>query len=279
MESMDIDRVYDKFPWPMRPDDPRAVERFKDMIELFRELIARHRYLSTINSLDEVRVLDIVAGTGIAGATLAHVLHGRGKRVCLTVTDIRESDLDKNVKAETYVCDAGSLDKCLRDRTGYYDIALLWGYSAPHFSPWDLVRVYASTAKLLKREGVLLLEETDRLYTVLTLVGYKDFLVEADYGAEKLVSIHLDYDTYRGIYKRGYYLVPGFREVGVMSVKMWDLASIAAYGWCFFREVDIVSGLTFTAKRRRKGYIILLKEPRKTSLEEDYSNLPGFLQS
>jgi len=41
-----------------------------------------------------------------------------------------------------------------------------------------LIKLYGSIGTILQKEGVLIVEEADRFYSVCMLRGYKDFLLE-----------------------------------------------------------------------------------------------------
>ncbi len=156
---------------------------------------------------------------------------------------------------------------------GLYRHSIAMGYLTPHFSPWDLVRMYSSVASLLRDNGVFVVEETDRVYNILYRVGYKDFLLEKDLGDKQVVSIHLGYNIMKGCFRRAYYIIPGFKKIAVLDTKFWDLATVAAIGWIFFKEPDIIPEKTLH-KTHGSGYIILYKNPRTKHDPEEYSQPP-----
>ncbi len=263
-----LEELYRLKLWPMYPDEPAAVRRFEAAQEVFRYLVDNHQFLRFLKGMDEVWVVEVAAGTGIGGAAFSKVLAELGYKVYLTISDVRAEDLRvvhdwlkgvSGVEVETLVCDASELHRHLKPER--YDIALMWGLSTPHFDPWQMALVYASLSSLLGDHGVMLFDEVDRVFRVMYQIGYKDFLVEAGRGDLKLVSIHVGYDMRRGVFRRAYYMLPGFKEVSELPTRFWDLAGVAVLGWMFFRKVDIV--LSSDHGVPRIPDIVLLSEPRR----------------
>ncbi len=131
----DLERIYKLPIWSMKPNEPEAIDRFNSLRELFTYLVEKHSFFKEVLGREVIHVIDVAAGSGIAGAALAHVLSGFGRRVKLLATDLREDDLfyvyewlrgTENVDVETMVCDASILYKCLPQYRGSIDIALLW---------------------------------------------------------------------------------------------------------------------------------------------------------
>ncbi len=91
--NVDIERLYEVLPWPMRPDDPEAKARFSSLIELFNFLLDNNSFFKLFRVPGVYKVLDSMAGSGIAGAALAKALASRGCKVYLTVSDARSADL------------------------------------------------------------------------------------------------------------------------------------------------------------------------------------------
>jgi len=282
----ELEKLYELHIWPMKPGDPEAIKRFNGIKEVFSYLVNTHDYFSDILRNEEINVIDIAAGTGIAGAALANILSGMGKKINLVVTDLRSKDLDlvhewlkgvNKVHVETIVCDATTLHKCLSSRKEGFHVALLWGYSAPHFNPWSLVRLFGSVSYLVANNGVLIIEETDRVYGILYRVGYKDFLIEKEANDRLIVSIHLGYDIMKGSFKRGFYIIPGFKEIAKLETTFWNIATVAAIGWVFYNKVDIVAKMTKHGIHG-SGYLIMYKEPRKSIDPEAFSELPEIVR-
>ncbi|BES81048.1 methyltransferase domain-containing protein [Pyrodictium abyssi] len=151
-----------------------------------------------------VAVLDVTAGSGIAGAAFAAALARLGARVRLTATDLRRDVLEKvhgwlrlagvedRVEAETVVADAARLPEKLGC---CFDLAVIWGSSLPHFSPWRLLLALASLRELQPRHGVLLVEQRDLLPRLLFNNLYARINVEyAKEDGRGVVGVHAGYD-------------------------------------------------------------------------------------
>lgn len=259
---MSLEELYRYLRWRMDPDDESAVIRFWRIVKAF-EVLKEKNLLPT-----NARVLDICAGTGIAGIAMAKATNAKA----LTVLDARREDLKKvekwveisdlDLKPEAIVGDAREVSKLV----GEHDIALLWGLTMPHFDAFDAVKLFTNVALTLSENGVFLLEETDRVYGILYQVGYKDMLVETKTEEYALISVHEGYDPIRGVFKRTYYKLPGFEKVTEQEHRLWDLASQLALGNTFFREHRLISkmehGITGVSN------IIYLKSPRKKIAKE-----------
>lgn len=281
---MDLEELYKVAPWPMRPDDPRAQDRFAKILELFTFLLGDHPFFKPLVSKRLVKVLDVMAGSGIAGAAFAKALTEKGLKVDLTVSDIRSSDLQlvhvwlrgvKRVKIRTVVAEVARLHEVMHKRAKYYDAVLLWGLSTPHLDPWEMVRAYSSICYLLNDSGIMAMDEVDRIFGIFYRIGYKDFLVEGESKGATVASIHVGYDEKRGVFKRATYKLPGFEKVATLDYRFWDLAGIAAIGWLFFKDVDLVS----PNKHKVQGipHIILLNKPRRKIQPEDLKMKPSFV--
>ncbi|NJE77214.1 class I SAM-dependent methyltransferase [Thermococcus sp. ES12] len=233
---MSLEELYRYINWRMNPGDEKARERFEKIERFFREIS------------DELpssgRVLDICAGTGIAGVALAKVTGAR----LLTVLDARKDDLElarewlklAGIRPELRIVpgDAREVNKLV----GEHDIALLWGFTMPHFDPFDAVRLFAGVALSLSDDGVFLVEDTDRVYWIMYRAGYRKFLVEGKRDGYTIASIHEGYDFVRGTFIRGYYLLPGFRRISGVDFHYWDISTQLAIGRIFFREARLIPG-------------------------------------
>ncbi len=283
-----LEKLYALKLWPMDPENPVAVKRFEDIVSIFRYLYENHDFFEEIGKLNTLRIIDLMAGTGIAGAAIAKSLIDLGITPEFTLVDIRRSDLEKvyqwlrkarienKVKVELIESDIKELYPTLEDRKDYYDIALIWGNSSPHLDAWDMVKAYSNISYLLKPNGLLLMEEGDRIYNTFYLMGYKDFFIEGETKEGKLANIHSGYDWRRGVFKRAFYLLPEFREVGEFDVRFWDLAGLSSLGWVFFRDVDIVPRKIH--KQQNVSSVILFKDPRKKLVPDDFFSTPKLLR-
>ena len=270
-----LELVYEVFPWHEDLSLTEGYERFKEALDDFRKVLD-HELVRSVIDRGFVRVVDICGGGGIGGIALAKVLSEKGVKVDLVVNDLRSSALDLAIRNSMKVL--GFKPKIVKAnalelyRYGVKaDIALLYGLSTPHFNPYEMVRLVASTAKILEPNGVFLVEEADRIYNIFYLVGYKD--VVAEYAGEDRValSIHSGYDVRRGVFYRLFLDIPSMKRVRA-PVRFWDIAGTASTLWFFFREVDFVE-----TKSRRRGFIVAGK-PRGIN-PDDYLEYPRIARS
>ncbi len=220
---------------------------------------------------DEVQILDVCGGTGVGGIALGMVLREKGKRFQLTVLDLRRDALEKarkysrellGLEAETIEADAREMH-----RLGLKaDIALLYGLTTPHFSPWDMVRFLASTTSVVGEKGVLAIEESDRFYTIALVVGYRHILAERTNENHIVLSIHAGYNFTEGVIERVFFDLVTRKEAKART-HMWSLAVMGAMAWTFYREVD------FLETRRKYVGFVLARRPRAVN-PEDYAEDP-----
>ncbi|WP_456451170.1 methyltransferase domain-containing protein [Palaeococcus sp. (in: euryarchaeotes)] len=254
---MSLEKLYRHLRWRMQPEDERARRRFERIRAFFESL----------NLPRNPRVLDLCAGTGIAGAAASKATHAR----LLTVLDAREEDLEKarewlkiadiNPGLQTIVGDVREVHRLVKE----HDLAILWGLTMPHFDPFDAIKIFAGVSTVLSEDGVFMVEETDRLYMI-SRSRYKDLLVETRGEDYTIISIHEGYDMRRGLFKRGCYKLPGFERIGEMETRLWDLASQLAIGRIFFEEARLIT----TAEHGITGVsdVLYFRKPSKKVAEE-----------
>ncbi|ACJ17416.1 SAM-dependent methyltransferase [Thermococcus onnurineus NA1] len=257
---MSLEELYRYLRWRMDPDDELAVGRFWGIMKVFE-------FMEGLLP-EEPRVLDLCAGTGIAGAAAARATNAP----LLTVLDARKEDLEK---ARKWIEIAGISPELrlvtgdvreVSKLVGEHDLALLWGLTMPHFDPFDVIRIFANVALSLNEDGVFVMEETDRVYGILYQVGYKDFLVESKTEDYTLISVHEGYNLKRGTFKRTYYKLPGFEKITEEEHRLWDLASQLAIGSIFFREWKLIT-------RNEHGingvsHLLYFRRPKKNTARE-----------
>ena len=171
-------------------------------------------------------------------------------------------------EVETLEADAGELHRLELNP----DVVLIYGYSAPHFDPWKMARLLASTAEALGEEGLLILEETDRRYNILYLAGYKDVLPEKVDREAVTLSVHAGYDLRRGTFKR--ILIDLLKGESItIDLYYWGVADLSGLAWLFFEDVDLLPD-----PRRRMTGFILARGSRDKLKPIDLSGEPRMLR-
>lgn len=269
-----LEKLYRIFPWPEEVGSERLAKRLREAMRHF-ELLITHPWVRSTFSGGEVRVVDVCGGAGVGGVALAKVLRNTGLSVELIVVDLRASALEKarELSREVLGSEAGVVEGDAREVHRYVvsaDIALLYGYTAAHFSPYDLLRLTISVAASLKPSGVFVLEEHDRFGDILMRIGYR--YVVPEHADEDMItlSIHSRYDHLRGVTERVFVKLPDY-EAAKVPVRLWDLAGIAATLWAGFKDVDFLP-----IRTARSGFLIA-KEPRGLDPEE-FSEEPRILR-
>ncbi len=152
-----LSRLYSIWPWPADPWSEEGRARYEEAIKKFRSLL-EHEWLSRlVGDRRTVRVLDVCGGTGIGGVALGKALSSRGLGVELTVVDLRREALEVAERFGTE--ELGSVRVEIADATRLWelglkaDLALIYGFSTPHFNPWDMVRLLSSVADSLSDDG------------------------------------------------------------------------------------------------------------------------------
>ncbi|RLG83359.1 MAG: hypothetical protein DRO18_08005 [Thermoprotei archaeon] len=148
----------------------------------------------------------------------------------------------------------------------------MYGFSSPHFSPWEYVKLLASISEVLEDDGVLVLEEGDRIYSIFFKVGYKELLVER---AEKepIISLHSDYNPIKGTFERTYLNLLNPKNPVKVSTYFWNIAELMTLVWLFFQDVDF---LPYDEKKSR-GLIIGYR-PRYKIKPKDLDYEPKILK-
>ncbi len=275
-----LERLYQVFPWIDDPFTDEGRMRYERELKVMEKVIG-HEWVREVvdKSGESVSIVDVCGGSGIGGVAFAKVLHNKyGVKTSLTVVDLRRDMLEKarefserelGYRAETVTWNI--LEKLDLDRE--FDFALMWGHTTPHFSPWDLVRVYANISRLLKPHGLFMYDETDRVYTVFYLKGYGDVLPEHVEEDRIVLTIHKSRDFKTGYFHRVAYDLVG-REGVEMKVYIWDIAGSATLAWIFFNDIDYIP-----TSRPYSG-VVLAYKPRKTINPMEYlTNKPRMLST
>ncbi len=214
----------------------------------------------------------------ITGAILASakVLVEYGVAVDLIVNDVRETALRKAIEFSKEIL--GFEANIIMDDTLNIhkhdivaDLVLLYGLIMPRFSPYDMVRLTALVSNITRRNGVFIVEELDRTYNVMYLMGYKDVLAEVATENAVIPSLHAGYDIRTGMFKRLFIDLSGLERVA-LNLRLWDMASIAAILWMFFKDVDF---MPISGKRTR--VFLIARQPRGFK-PDDYREHPSILR-
>ncbi len=232
--------LYDYMRLPMDPSSEIAQKRYVAIRSFFNwalkeKLVPRKR---------ELRVLDLCAGTGIAGAALLETLTEWGIEASLTLIEKRKEDLllvEEWLSGEREVI--GIVGDCLTElpKLRDFDVALLWGHSMAHFNPFQAAELFRRVAKALGHDGVFLIEETDNFERLFYRERYRSPHVEARGDDWTLVSLDEGYSRKNGTMLVGFYKLPGWEPVERAEIRLWDLAGIAGMVSMAFERVGIVS--------------------------------------
>ncbi len=257
-----LSELYALFAWPSSPLSIEGRRRMFEAMETLTKAL-EHEWLRGIVMRNRVRVVDVCSGGGIAGFAIAKLLSDKGVDVELALIDLRGEELDAarryrdeympSVKLETYAMDAREIHKLGRS----FDIALLWGFSMPHFSPWDALKLFASIALVLEPHGALLVEEVDRMLSIFMRVGYK-YVWPEGFSDKPIISLHKGYDLLRGTVKRIFVDLSSGKAVPHEACLNWTLSFTAAFMWVFFEDVD----LGYIARGSSRA-ILIAHRPRK----------------
>lgn len=145
-----------------------------------------------------------------------------------------------------------------------FDFVLMYGASTPHFDPWSMIRLLSGISHVLMDDGVFIVEDTDRRYTIFYLMKYKDVISGKTLDGNVYLDMHTGYMTLYVECLKGHLL---FCQV---QRSLWRLIVIIGdhRNGClimgFFRDVDIVRHV-----RGGFHYFIIAANPRKILVPED----------
>lgn len=269
-----MEKLYSVYPWAENPYEERGRKRYLETLKYMREIVKHEWVRERIASRSSVSIVEYCAGTGIGGIALARALNEEySVKTRLLLVDLREKALEiarrfsrdeLGYEADTVVADVTTR----LDLGEKYDIALLWGYSTPHFNPWDYVKVLSNIHRSLSSSGLYLYDEVDRIYTIFLVRGYKEVLPE-NLGTKLVLTIHKSYDSITGYVTRTAYDLSSSEYID-MKVYFWGLADTMTYTWLFFEDIDYMplrapySGVVLAVNPRRdiEPLNYLVKNPR-----------------
>lgn len=272
-QNSKLEKLYEVIGWPEDPRSSVGRERLKTLTTNFKRVFLEvEELMNIIKGRRVVRVIELCSGMGIGGYAISKCLVDLGLNVELTLTDLREkvlvegakyiSERLKGVNVDYYVVDAKKLHSL---KVKPYDISLMVGYSAPHFNPEDMLLLLSSLCSVLDERSAFIAEETDRVYSIFYMRGYREFLLENYDGNDLVVSIHLGYDPIRGVFKRAYFRVSNPRDIVICETHLWSLSELIALMKCFFKRIVVerVDGNRF--------FIVSLN-PRRLLKPEDFTS-------
>ena len=251
-------------------------KRYLEATERFRKLTRHEWFESFLKVRRSIKVVDLCGGTGIGGVALCKVLMDRGYSTTLTIIDVRESVKEVALRfsreelgreANFIVGDIRELDHL----EGKADIMLIYGASTIYFSPWDWVKILARIIKNTVSDGLFINDDVDKMYTIIYMRGFKEFIVEEKTEDKLIVSIHGDYDFINGVFIRKFYDILRREYAGELPLFFWSIADLAAYTWLFFKDVDII--FDDPLKPWKGKAFILAKEPRTILINEKLDSI------
>ena len=253
--SEKLKKGYEIAQWCDNPWSPEGKERYENALKKFGELL-KHPWLAELAS-GKISILDLGAGRGIGGVALAKTLIDKDVEVELTMVDLRESavkDSLKFAKEERIKAKAYRMDAIEAYKLGRFDLVLMYGAILAHFDSWALPRLFASAAEALRENGVVIVEEMDRIHAIF-MSRFKEFIVENPKPEALSISVHAGYDPVKGSYLRNYIRVKDW-EVVTLPVNFRSISTIASTLWLFLKDIDIVRTET------ENLYLVLGKTPR-----------------
>lgn len=232
------------------PDDPLTSEgrhRYELAIKEFKTLL-KHSWLKNVVSKDSIEILELCAGGGIGGIALTKVIEELGVKVYLLLTDLRENILIKaksfaerevSGPVNTLVLDA----RMAHELNKKFDIVLIYGLSMSHFDPWDTVHMLSSISLVTKDNGLLIIQEADRRYTIFYLTGYQRVLAERVSESNAILSFHVGYEMKSGKFKRAYITFGVSSKPVIGDFYFWGIAELGALLWVFYKDIDLVKSI------------------------------------
>lgn len=234
----------------MKPDDPSVEERINNIYSFFSDLISNHLFFRKLGK-KEIRVLELGSGTGIVGSILSKALLDRGYEPYIMFTDIREEDLKyvdkwiekleiKDIRYDVRVLDCREIPSNIKD--GKFDVIIFWGSSLAHLDVYDLILTLSGIYEISNEMSMVIFEQANLGWNLLKGKMFKEFLVEGRITEDgnALISIFSGYDVEKGVQFRSYYIIPGFKYVGKIKSRLWDIASVIGFTWIFFNNVEVL---------------------------------------
>jgi SAM-dependent methyltransferase len=265
-DRIDLDKLYRLWKWLENPGHARARKRFLRLKEYFKALLSKAPF-SNITSKKELSLIDIMAGTGIAGIAFAaaHTARVEGASYKLAVLDLRREALSKvekwiswsglkGVNVKTIQGDARRLPEQVEEK---YDVAIVWGDSLSHLNVRDLILLLSGIREILAENGIVLIEQWDMIPSILFENKYRNMNLEGE-----ALTLHKGYNEETGTVEREVYDSRTMLHQGTLKTRLWEVATVAGYAWLFFRRVARDHYPDFLGRVRLET-VVIAWEPRK----------------
>ncbi len=198
--------LYELYFWPDDPSSDRGQKYLQETVSYFQKLIDSRIISSQLLDKDEWNVLEICAGAGYGSLVLASLFPW--KKVNVLVTDTRDL-LMENARLSAILGVNNVNFKQLEamqisELNKKFDMIIMYGFSTPHFTPKEAIKLYSKVKECLFAEGIFIVQEMDRR-KVLFLEGNYHKKAYAEGYTERLVSEETGYNVDDGTVQRDYY--------------------------------------------------------------------------
>lgn len=187
------------------------------------------------------------------------MLERKGVETNLVMVDVRRDAIEDAVRfaRENGIINANAriMDALESHKLGRHDIVLVYGGALVHFNDWNLVRLIASATAALEEDGIIIIEELDRVNAIFR-TGYKEVIVENKDPENLSLSVHVNYDPITGSYYRLFTKLKTQESV-VLPLSFRSVAHVASLLWIFVEEVDLVPA------SENSLYFILGRKPER----------------
>lgn len=239
-----LSKFFSIFPWPDDPEAQKGKDYFDSTIKSIEKLF-EHPWFTKLLKKKKVRILEICGGAGFGGVALSNLILQKNLDVDLVITDLRKDALKKakqwgekvlGKKILTKVIDAKEIHKLGRK----FDMVFMYGLSTPHFNPWDIIRLFGATSECLEDDGIFIIDEADRRYSIFFTRGYQQLIAEGD-DNKFVLNFHSGYDMLKGTFSRTHFSPIFPKKTITMELYFWGLAEIGSFTFLFFEDVDFVN--------------------------------------
>lgn len=157
-----LSEFFNIFPWPDNPESEEGKNYFNSTIKNMEKLL-KHPWLKEILKKKKIKILEICGGAGFGGIALSKLLLEKDLEIDLTITDLRKEVLNRAKKfgerilkrnIVTKLIDAKEINKLRK----IFDIVLMYGHSAPHFNPWEVIKLFSGVSEVLEDSGIFIIE-------------------------------------------------------------------------------------------------------------------------